>query len=363
MERTVLRRFIEQSTQPKDKLNWKKLSWKAERMEELNQEILSAIAENENSTYQELFEEFKTVAEYRDKILELQFEEEVSEEESNDESGHSALKVSKIKKKGSKKVLKLPVLQLTSKPKKEEEEGERSAALNSEVSDKTISLFSMVDFRAPENLGLKDPKEIKLKAKEDEEILNNTKRTVQQDDTGRYEVELPLKNEEVIPQGNKEQVENRILSLQDKLERTENFERCEEVKLDRERERVIEVKEDKESNSYSVPHRPVIKETSTTADCRPVFDGGAKREDKLLFVGEAQAQQLTLEGKLREKCLAGENSTTNGKDELITQTKTTRSGRKYGIKWKKWKKLIFSLFFLFASEYVGNTCKFKPCGK
>ena len=97
----------------------------------------------------------------------------------------------------------------------------------------------------------------------------------------RYEVALPWKAEFPGPLlDNMLLAEGRLLSLQRKLGRDPNLEReyltvFDEMEAAGMVERVPQLPSDEPARVFYLPHRPVVKNTSTTTKVRPVFDASA----------------------------------------------------------------------------------------
>ncbi|XP_044766589.1 uncharacterized protein LOC123322673 [Coccinella septempunctata] len=124
-------------------------------------------------------------------------------------------------------------------------------------------------------LGISDPEGRKSK----EELAMAARRmfeeTVQMNEEGRYEVRLPwLEDHPVLP-NNLETARKRLAGTLKKLAKDQLISRYDEVFKEWESAGIItKVNADDEKGHY-LPHRPVIKEGSTTA-VRPVFDASAR---------------------------------------------------------------------------------------
>ena len=95
---------------------------------------------------------------------------------------------------------------------------------------------------------------------------------------GRYEVALPWKAQHPVLLNNEGLARKRLGSLQRKLDRDPKLKlRYNEVFHDLERTGVIEevTEENVPYDVFYLPHRPVVKESSTTTKVRPVFDASA----------------------------------------------------------------------------------------
>ncbi|GFY66493.1 integrase catalytic domain-containing protein [Trichonephila inaurata madagascariensis] len=126
-----------------------------------------------------------------------------------------------------------------------------------------------------DSLGITDPVETKTKLEIQKETLNHFQKTISVDFSGRYEVALPwvLDNQLL---SNKKLAENRLESTKGKLIATGKFEEYQDVLDLWLSEKIIEkVNDNKENFVHYLPHRPVIKENSTSK-IRPVFDAFAR---------------------------------------------------------------------------------------
>lgn len=149
-----------------------------------------------------------------------------------------------------------------------------------ELSDSLVRSFWEL-----EHLGIQ-PKETE---RGPDEIIEMFRKTVQFDGvSGRYEVGLPWKEEKkVMLENNIEQAKLRLEKLERKLDNDPNLrQRYNAVLDDLEKEGIVkEVKKVKVGeNKYPVfylPHRPVVKESSSTTKVRPVFDASAAGPNKV----------------------------------------------------------------------------------
>ncbi|GFW25916.1 DUF1758 domain-containing protein [Trichonephila clavipes] len=95
------------------------------------------------------------------------------------------------------------------------------------------------------------------------------------DISGRYEVALPWVLDNKLLSSNRKLAENRLESTKRKLIATGKFEEYQDVLDLWLSGKIIEVNDDKENFVHYLPHRPVIKENSTSK-IRPVFDASAR---------------------------------------------------------------------------------------
>ncbi|GFX73309.1 integrase catalytic domain-containing protein [Trichonephila clavipes] len=139
------------------------------------------------------------------------------------------------------------------------------------VNDMCISDLWKLD-----SLGITDPVETKTKLEIQKETLNHFQKTISVDISGRYEVALPWVLDNKLLSSNRKLAENRLESTKRKLIATGKFEEYQDVlDLWLSGKIIEEVNDDKESFVHYLPHRPVIKENSTSK-IRPVFDASAR---------------------------------------------------------------------------------------
>ncbi|GFX10965.1 integrase catalytic domain-containing protein [Trichonephila clavipes] len=139
------------------------------------------------------------------------------------------------------------------------------------VNDMCISDLWKLD-----SLGITDPVETKTKLEIQKEILNHFQKTISVDISGRYEVALPWVLDNKLLSSNRKLAENRLESTKRKLIATGKFEEYQDVlDLWLSGKIIEEVNDDKENFVHYLPHRPVIKENSTSK-IRPVFDVSAR---------------------------------------------------------------------------------------
>ncbi|GFY33694.1 integrase catalytic domain-containing protein [Trichonephila clavipes] len=139
------------------------------------------------------------------------------------------------------------------------------------VNDMCISDLWKLD-----SLGITDPVETKTKLEIQKETLNHFQKTISVDISGRYEVALPWVLDNKLLSSNRKLAENRLESTKRKLITTGKFEEYQDVlDLWLSGKIIEEVNDDKENFVHYLPHRPVIKENSTSK-IRPVFDASAR---------------------------------------------------------------------------------------
>ncbi|GFX15531.1 integrase catalytic domain-containing protein [Trichonephila clavipes] len=139
------------------------------------------------------------------------------------------------------------------------------------VNDMCISDLWKLD-----SLGITNPVETKTKLEIQKETLNHFQKTISVDISGRYEVALPWVLDNKLLSSNRKLAENRLESTKRKLIATGKFDEYQDV-LDLWLSGKIseEVNDDKENFVHYLPHRPVIKENSTSK-IRPVFDASTR---------------------------------------------------------------------------------------
>ncbi|GFT11441.1 integrase catalytic domain-containing protein [Trichonephila clavipes] len=122
-----------------------------------------------------------------------------------------------------------------------------------------------------DSLGITDPVETKTKLEIQKETLNHFQKTISVDISGRYEVALPWVLDNKLLSFNRKLAENRLESTKRKLIATGKFEEYQDVLDLWLSGKIIEaVNDDKENFVHYLPHRPVIKENSTSK-IRPLF--------------------------------------------------------------------------------------------
>ncbi|XP_050516071.1 uncharacterized protein LOC114341344 [Diabrotica virgifera virgifera] len=145
-----------------------------------------------------------------------------------------------------------------------------------------LSLFvnpSITELWELDVLGIQEPSEKKSK----EQLALAAKelflQTVIINQEGRYEVGLPwLEGHPSLP-ANFNVAKRRLHSVVSKLKRDNLFSRYNEVFQEWENLKIIEKTNSDSTTGHFLPHRPVLKEGSTTA-VRPVFDASAREKNK-----------------------------------------------------------------------------------
>ncbi|GFT46886.1 integrase catalytic domain-containing protein [Trichonephila clavipes] len=129
-------------------------------------------------------------------------------------------------------------------------------------------------------LGIRDTIEQNSREEKEKTDMSHFLETVRQKEDGRYEVHMPWKVDRAFLTDNYELCLKRLESTTRKLEKIGFREKYHEVFREWLAEGVIEEIPGKELpvRTHYLPHRPVIKETSTTSSMkiRPVFDASAK---------------------------------------------------------------------------------------
>ena len=157
-------------------------------------------------------------------------------------------------------------------PQREERLDVAAVAISLFVNNYVIS-----DLWDLETLGIKDPMLCKAKSERDREFCENFVKTVTINNEGRFEVPLPWLECHPELSENRSMAEKRLISMTKKLKSSGYYDQYNDVFNDWLSEGVIErvpVHEEVAWGFY-LPHRPVIKEQSTTK-IRPVFDASAK---------------------------------------------------------------------------------------
>lgn len=132
-----------------------------------------------------------------------------------------------------------------------------------------------------DTLGILDPAEKQSQAEIEEQTTEVFLNTIKQDDDGRYVVSLPwLENRPDLP-SNRTLSEQRLKTSVNRIKNAGILKEYENCFKDWQEENIIEEIENEklnDANCHYLPHRPVIKENSTTK-IRPVFDGSAKMKN------------------------------------------------------------------------------------
>ncbi|XP_055944629.1 uncharacterized protein LOC129975591 [Argiope bruennichi] len=145
--------------------------------------------------------------------------------------------------------------------------------LSLHVNNKSIS-----DLWSLDTLGILDSADKQGKIEIEKETEKLVLNSVKQDGDGRYVVSLPwLEDHPVLP-SNKSLAEKRLKNAVDRIKNLGILQDYENVFEDWKKEGIIEELNSenlKDSKCHYLPHRPVIKENSTTR-IRPVSDGSEK---------------------------------------------------------------------------------------
>lgn len=149
-----------------------------------------------------------------------------------------------------------------------------------------ISMFvresDISDLWSLDTIGIKDPYEHQSKEDKHLALKKDFLLSTKVNDEGRYEVSLPWIEGHVPLPSNKALSEIRLSNLLKKLDKENLYDDYNDVLNQWVRDQIIEkVPEDEMNNSGCyLPHRPVVKETSTTTRIRPVFDASAHESKK-----------------------------------------------------------------------------------
>ncbi|XP_025155125.1 uncharacterized protein LOC112588673 [Harpegnathos saltator] len=139
---------------------------------------------------------------------------------------------------------------------------------------------SISDLWRLDTLGIMDPIESITKEARQAEVKASFRDTAKKNEEGRYEVQLPWKENHPALQDNRHVAQKRLDTVTKRLQQESLFEDYKAVFDDWLSKGIIEKVNDEEiaNKSYYLPHRHVVKESSTTK-IRPVFDASAKTED------------------------------------------------------------------------------------
>lgn len=153
--------------------------------------------------------------------------------------------------------------------------------------DTTLSILSLLTQEATiaelwklDTLGITDPIETISKKTQEEEIKDLFQSTTRKNNEGRYEVLLPWKKNHSPLTDNRDLAERRLKSVTKKLQQGDLFEEYDAIFCTWLAQGIIEKAPTDQiiTQGYYLPHRPVIKEGSTTR-IRPVFDASAGTKD------------------------------------------------------------------------------------
>ncbi|XP_057377381.2 uncharacterized protein LOC130698716, partial [Daphnia carinata] len=135
----------------------------------------------------------------------------------------------------------------------------------------------MVDFKefwALEHMGV-TPQEL-----EDRGFLKNYQETIKKDQTGRYEVLFPFKNNRRSMETNKNIASVRLTGLLRKMKREDKVAYNEVFRQYLEKGYIEAADKNYTGACTYLPHRPVIKTEAATTKIRPVFDGSAHQQNR-----------------------------------------------------------------------------------
>ncbi|GFW97587.1 uncharacterized protein TNCV_684571 [Trichonephila clavipes] len=137
---------------------------------------------------------------------------------------------------------------------------------------------------------------------------------IKRDISGRYEVALPWVLDNKLLSSNRKLAENRLESTKRKLIATGKFEEYQDVlDLSLSGKIIEEINDDKENFVHYLPHRPVIKENSTSK-IRPVFDAVGKPT-----FDNFETMVLGLIWNLKDDCLSCNINCQKNKGKAITK--------------------------------------------
>ncbi|XP_071648476.1 uncharacterized protein [Temnothorax longispinosus] len=140
---------------------------------------------------------------------------------------------------------------------------------------------SLADMWNLDVLGIEDPIQKSSKEEHQREVLKKFQETTKINSTGRYEVILPWKENHPPLCENRDVAERRLENTLRKLRTDKLLREYEEIFDEWLAEGIIEEVSEEEiiNPGFYLPHRPVIKENSTTR-IRPVFDASVKATDR-----------------------------------------------------------------------------------
>ena len=147
-----------------------------------------------------------------------------------------------------------------------------------------LSLFStttkLTDLWTLDVLGIENPEESKSRQEHEQQILDNFKKTVTRKTDGRYEVSMPWIQGHKPISNNLNIAKKRLDNLMNKLDKDGYYDEYDQVFKEWLKEGIIEEVNDIENNvvAHYLPHRHVVKLSSTTTKLRPVFDASAKEK-------------------------------------------------------------------------------------
>ncbi|GFY16357.1 uncharacterized protein TNCV_2350021 [Trichonephila clavipes] len=114
---------------------------------------------------------------------------------------------------------------------------------------------------------------------------------------GRYELCLPFKSEAIDLSSNKNLTWQRHKKMRERAQRNGILDDYKIVFKEWKELEIIEKIEEKDKNSYFLPHRPIVKDDSITTKMRPVFDAlaratGQSSLNDLLYKGPNLIEQI-----------------------------------------------------------------------
>lgn len=136
---------------------------------------------------------------------------------------------------------------------------------------------SIADMWKLDVIGIEDPIQKLSKEEHQREILQNFRETTKLDHAGRYEVVLPWKENHPPLSDNRDIAERRLENTRKKLKENNLMQEYEMIFDEWLNEGIIEEvpKKELDEPGFYLPHRPIIKDNSTTR-IRPVFDASVK---------------------------------------------------------------------------------------
>ena len=157
--------------------------------------------------------------------------------------------------------------------------------LPAEKEDATMAVIAMFvnnasisDLFSLDVLGITDPTETESRKMRDYRTKQYFEDTVEINEEGRYEIALPWKDDHLPLPSNKDLALKRLEITTNKLLQSENlFQDYDKVFREWESLGIIEeIPQEAVQHEHYFPHRPVVKEQSSTK-VRPVFDASAKQ--------------------------------------------------------------------------------------
>ncbi|XP_051162151.1 uncharacterized protein LOC127282110 [Leptopilina boulardi] len=144
-----------------------------------------------------------------------------------------------------------------------------------------IQSADVTDLWSLDVLGIADPVETISKEEQDAKVKEEFRRSVNINDEKRYQVNLPWKENHPSLPCNRMLAEKRLEITIQKLIQKNILVEYGQIFQEWMQEGIIEKVPDNEINNFGhyLPHRPIVKERSTTK-IRPVFDASARARDK-----------------------------------------------------------------------------------